>query len=210
MARQQETPVSRGGVPWSLALLSLAVLAFGTLEVDAHHPVGLPQYREQNGEIVMIYNVLTQDYRVRLLAAPGRPVPDPVRPVTFSVEIVPKDPLVTFQGKTYLSVVENMGDRGETEIVPATPGSSDPGARTLQMSHAFDHEGSFVVKVEFMESPGREVLSFPLTVGKGGMSPGTPFLRYALPVGVALFFLVLAGLASRRRARRTRGVDQPQ
>jgi hypothetical protein len=210
MARQQETPLSRGGGIWPRALLCLAVLAFGNFEANAHHPVGIPQYREQRGEIVMIYNVLTQDYRVRLLAVPGRPVPDPTRTVSFSVEIVPKDAAVTFQGKTYMSIVENLGDRGETEIVPATLGSDAPAARTLQMSHAFDHSGDFIVKVEFMESPGREVLSFPLAVGKGGSSSAGSLMRYGLPAAAALMFLVLAGIASRRRMKRVEGARRPQ
>jgi len=184
------------------AVSVLLALALPCSEAGAHHPVGIPQYRETGGEMVMIYNVLTEDYVVRLQARPGRPVFPPAGTVHLSVDVRPRDPGFLFEGGTWLSVAEDLGDRGEREVAPAVLKSTEPGARAVEMVFEYRRPADYLVKVEFTESPGREVLSFPLAVARSGPSVAIWALRVGLPVVLAAGALALARAAAARRRRR--------
>lgn len=182
-------------------LLPLAVLLLASAAA-AHHPVGIPQYRDGEGGIVMIYNVLTEDYVVRLQALPGRPVCPPEAAVEISARITPRDPEVTYPGETWLSVVEEMGDGAEREVRPPSLESREAGERELGASISFGRPGEYAVRLEFTESPGVEILSFPLRVERSGGSPAAVASRIVVPVGIVIGVLLLARLAARRRATR--------
>jgi hypothetical protein len=184
------------------AFLGFAAAAFAWFEAEAHHPVGIPQYRDRNGTIVMIYNVLTQDYIVRLEVRPGRPVSRSSKPIEFFADIKPKDPAAVFSGGTYLSIVEDLGDKGEVEVLSPALKSNEPGARSAGISFAFDHPGNYVARVEFMESPGREVLSFPVAVSKADPSAGGWTLKLVIGGLVVVSLLVLTRFAALRQKRR--------
>jgi len=178
-----------------LVVLLLAVVGF---EARAHHPVGIPQYRQTDAGIVLIYNVMTQDHVVRFQALPGRPSAPPATTVEISAEIAPKEPAVAFPGGTWLSISEDLGGGAERELLPAERKSDASGPRTVRASFPFERPGSYVVRVEFLESPGREVLVFPLLVTRSGSGSG-PAAKVLLPAAGALLLLLLARLAAARR-----------
>ena len=182
-----------------LAVLALAAFPSGA---RAHHPVGIPQYRQDGGSIVMIYNVLTQDYVVRLQARPGRPSCPPPAPVALRAEIAPRDPAVVFPGGTYVSISEDLGGGAEREVLPAERKSEEAGPRAVEAAFTFDHPGGYIVRVEFQESPGREVLSFPLLVTRSGRGAGAWLLRAGLPALLVAAALLLARAAAARRRKR--------
>ena len=129
------------------ALRLLPALVLVSASATAHHPVGIPRYRDVGGEMVVIYNVLTEDYVVRLQARPGRPAAPPPVEVEVSVEIQPRDPAVVFEGGTWLSVAEDLGNEGERELRAPERRSEEAGVRQVEMSHRFERPGDFLLKV---------------------------------------------------------------
>ena len=86
--------------------------------------------------------------------------------------------------------------------MPASLQSTEPGERSLETSHVFDRPGDYLVKLEYTESPGQEILEFPLRVTRSGESAAGGALELVATgvLGVAVLALARA-VASRRRRR---------
>ena len=105
---------------------------------------------------------------------------------------------------------ESAASRTRSTVSAPALESREPGARRVAKSFIFDRPGDYVLKVEFQESPGREILSFPLTVLKGDPSAAGRLLRFLLAGAFVLAVLVLGRLAARRKKRLPAGSGRPE
>ena len=101
-----------------------------------------------------------------------------------------------------LLFILKRGDEGEIEVAAPELESRIAGERHVKRTFAFDHAGRYVVKVDFIESPGREVLSFPLLVTERDRSASTRKRGFVLAGLVVLVLLAMARAAAIRSRRK--------